>query len=298
MILIKLFKNSLVLSIFVLLFISCEKEIILEQDEIAPRIVVNAIISASDTIWIDLSESRPILYEDPLPPILVATAQLVDENETEIGTFTSDGNGKYFLTDVELTAGNTYGLKVNAPDFTDISAFSNLPTLTTITSIDTTTDVPYNQIEFTLQFNDNPANKDYYSVMIEYFGSWLDEEGEANDIYWPYFSTNEFYVNASSDIDGAKYEREFLFSDESFNGNAVSFTGLQGRFTSTGEPGYYVITLKTMSEDVYKYKVSYQKYQNSQGPFAEPVQVYSNISEGFGIFGGMEVYRDTLWMIE
>ena len=294
----KIVKSISVTASFILFLVSCEKAIVLEQEEIAPRIVVNALISDSDTIWIDLSESRPILYEEPLPPILVASAQLVDENETEIGTFTSNGNGKYYLTDVELTAGNTYGLKVNAPDFTGITAYSIIPSLTSITSIDTTTDVPYNQMEFTLQFTDNPVNKDYYGVMIEYFGSWIDEEGTSNDIYWPYFSTNEFYVNASSDIDGAKYEREFLFSDESFNGNAVSFTGLQGRFTPTGEPGYYVITLKTMSEDVYKYKVSYQKYQNSQGPFAEPVQVYSNISEGFGIFGGMEVYRDTLWIIE
>jgi len=56
-----------------------------------------------------------------------------------------------------------------------------------------------------------------------------------------------------------------------------------------------VATLSSVSEDYYKYNVTLAKYEQTQGdPFAQPVQVYSNIENGFGIFGGYSSFSDTL----
>ena len=44
-------------------------------------------------------------------------------------------------------------------------------------------------------------------------------------------------------------------------------------------------TLKNHSEDYYMYKKTFNVYQSVRGnPFAEPVQVFSNIENGYGIF--------------
>jgi hypothetical protein len=57
-----------------------------------------------------------------------------------------------------------------------------------------------------------------------------------------------------------------------------------------------VVSLMSLSEDYFKYKLSLEKYQETAGdPFAQPVQVYSNVENGFGIFGGYSVYRDSLF---
>ncbi len=42
-----------------------------------------------------------------------------------------------------------------------------------------------------------------------------------------------------------------------------------------------------MNRSGYLYRRSIDDYENAQGdPFAEPVQVYSNIENGYGIFAG------------
>ena len=57
-----------------------------------------------------------------------------------------------------------------------------------------------------------------------------------------------------------------------------------------------ILKLNYSKEDYFKYKLSLEKYQETAGdPFAQPVQVYSNVENGFGIFGGYSVYRDTLF---
>jgi hypothetical protein len=46
----------------------------------------------------------------------------------------------------------------------------------------------------------------------------------------------------------------------------------------------------TLSRDFFEFATSYQKQKNnSNNPFAEPTQVYSNIESGLGIFAGFSV---------
>ena len=280
-------------------FIACEKEIKLKQEESDPRIVINSLFSAGDTIKVHLSESRNILYEGQLPNITNATINLINENETVIGTFTHILDGIYYTTDVFPVAGNKYGITASAPGFNAIKAFSETPSVISISSIDTTTAVPNNKIEFEIKFADDGSQKNYYSVSIVLNNIWTDiETGESDTSKSPYFSTKEFYViNGESDVDGSKFGTEFLFSDESFNGGTISFTGsqYQGEWIESGS--FFVVGVKSVSEDLFKYKVSYSKYLDAQyNIFAEPVQVYSNVENGFGIFGGSSVVTDTIFM--
>lgn len=54
------------------------------------------------------------------------------------------------------------------------------------------------------------------------------------------------------------------------------------------------VYFSNVSESSHYYNRSFQLYQETQGnPFAQPVQVFSNITNGFGIFGGTytEIHR-------
>lgn len=57
-----------------------------------------------------------------------------------------------------------------------------------------------------------------------------------------------------------------------------------------------LVELTTMGEDYIRYAESIEKFHESGtgGVFRDPVQVYSNIDKGYGIFAGASISRDTI----
>ncbi len=279
---------------------SCEKEIELKQDEIDPRIVVNSIFSANDTIWVELSESRNVLFEGALPTITDATLQLMDGNGAVLGDFIHESDGNYYIASIIPVAGNQYGIKASKDGFKSVNAFSSTPQLISVTSIDTVSFIDASEMEFTIKFTDDATATNFYSISIASYVGYLNEFGEIVYYESNYFSTKEFYViNGGGDIggDGTKFDSEFYFSDELLSGPNISFKGRINYLSDSEDPRFFVVKVASLSEDLYKYKVTYANYLNTQGsPFAEPVQVYSNVENGFGIFGGSSISSDTLFI--
>jgi len=55
------------------------------------------------------------------------------------------------------------------------------------------------------------------------------------------------------------------------------------------------IELFSISKDIYMYLLTFQAQQETEeSPFAEPVMVYNNIKDGYGIFAGFSVYKDSI----
>lgn len=279
---------------------ACEKEIVLKQEEVEPRIVVNSIFSANDTIWVQLSESRNVLFEGELPVITDAALQLTDGNGSVLGEFIHESDGNYYMPTVLPVAGNRYGIIASKAGLKSVSAFSAAPNLISVTSIDTVSFADVSEMEFTIKFSDDVTETNYYSISIASYNGYPNELGEV--VYYEnnYFTTKEFYVvNGGDDIggDGTKYDSEFYFTDELLVGADISFKGRIYYFSDSEEPRFFVVKVASLSEDLYKYKVTYANYLNTQGsPFAEPVRVYSNVENGFGIFGGGSISRDTLFV--
>jgi len=80
-----------------------------------------------------------------------------------------------------------------------------------------------------------------------------------------------------------------LFSDDFFNGQnyQLKITIMDWDATLDKE---YIIELLSLNKAGYLYRRSVEDYRNSKGdPFSEPVLIYSNIENGFGIFAGYAV---------
>lgn len=282
------------LASFILLPIlgSCEKEIPLKDEEKAPRIVVNGIFEAGGEIYIHLSESRNVLYQYPLPNIFDADAKLWSADDQLLGTFTSLGEG-FYTVNYTPTVGQTYKLTVSAGNFESVSASTYTPSIISVASVDTLR--KGDQMTYNIHFSDNGAEENYYAVTLQKLSFYYDEFS-GDTIYYTetYFCTDEIYTqNGYSDVDGTKCDEIFYFSDNSFNGQNVSFYAQHS--LAKYDTSLVVVSLRSVSEDYFKYKLSLSKYYETQGdPFAQPVQVYSNIDKGFGIFGGYSVYTDTL----
>ena len=98
---------------------------------------------------------------------------------------------------------------------------------------------------------------------------------------------------------GSPWKDQGLFNDLLFNGQTKSLEiSIPNNEWSWGEAGYiwsyrYIglrFYLYNISQDYYYYRRSLELYNQTSGnPFAQPVQVFSNIQNGFGIFAGAQV---------
>lgn len=289
--------QNLSIILFLSLLASCEKEIPLDEDQIKPRIVVNSVFAANDTVKIHLSESRNILYNNggTLPNITDATAKLFDGSNNELGTFTHDMEGNYYLASSLPQAGNSYQLTVSHPNFDNITSTSTTPSIVNIIAIDTSR--IGDQLYIDIQIDDNPNQTNYYSLSARTHSSytWETEPGVFETETYAYDSwicSKDINVEGTASETGEICSQELLFSDKSFNGTSYTFR-MSDYYDESRD--YLIISLRSMSADLFKYRVTYNNYQeNSGNPFGEPVQVYSNIENGFGIFSGYSEFQDSI----
>jgi len=86
-------------------------------------------------------------------------------------------------------------------------------------------------------------------------------------------------------------ENGFIISDKTFDGEKRNITMKLGYYLnspSTGENVSFdtiLINIKGLSKDYYNFLISKIQYdQSGENPFAEPVNIYSNIENGYGLF--------------
>ncbi len=200
-----------------------------------------------------------------------------------------------------------YSLKVSAPGFATVEAFSAVPQLVKIKNITFKKDgfktlgdgggfgggsssiKDLLSVEF-----DDPSNENYYNIeCIEYQRDTLK-----NKLYQvrKSFSINQKF---SADLfDDNDYKRNLEFTDEIFNGKAFVFklgiyTDYPDYFNNPdGNFGNshiviegYDVRLHSMSKERFLFNNSLQALNDSEGnPFGEPIPLYTNFDKGFGLF--------------
>jgi hypothetical protein len=281
----KYLSNILLLLFFgATLLPSCEKNVTFDFDRPA-KLCLNCILNPDSTITARLTLSRNIENTTTFQPVDDATIVL-HENGTELGTLTSGGEGNYYL-DYHPEPENEYEITVIHPDFENLTAETVVP---------------------------QKPNVDHYPDTLEYIEQggfyWLDVYYEIHDTpgpnnYWPYLRHTlhgvTYSIGSSSSINspfaddfsrvidtGAKYGFEYEYYVR------ISDIGHDGKilfFTSHGKTGsFFNITASDEHYDKY-IKSSVKARMNSEGelPFKEPVQIYSNIENGYGIFGACAI---------
>jgi hypothetical protein len=227
--------------------------------------------------------------------------------------------GNYLSRNLIPVPGNKYKIVVNVPGLPMASSSIIIPNLVKIERVDTSRIiVPYpdpdnpTNIHLTcnIEFNDPGDETNYYLFSIFKIQNFYS----FRDCHTLGFLCNDPIVEEKlttgmgSSV-GNDPLRGIVFSDKTINGQKYNFTVTIGGndlgepFRSDGsDPGdpyshnkSVYFRLYSITEDYFKYLQTLNKYSKSyDNPLSDPVQVYSNVTGGNGIFAGAAVSSDSL----
>lgn len=305
---------------------SCTKEIEFNEKTLESKLVVNAICTLDSLITVEVSANKPIPgFETDFKLMTDATVKLyVDGSDAEqlvyIGSSKSDYPCAIYGSKMKAESGKLYKIEVSHNDY-KITATGEMQMGKKVTVLEVTTtpiiNVVYDsenskKIEATLKFSDPADEENYYRLVVSYrIGkdqSYPDSNGDTIHLVQvmdyafsyngiesddPVFSNNE---NADELLFESSKSMYTVFTDELFNGKTYDLNfylsdnltyDLQRLDIARGD--FYIIKfeLQSLTKDTYYYIKSLgSSMWSNDDLFSEPVQVFNNIENGLGIFGG------------
>ncbi|WP_319482624.1 DUF4249 domain-containing protein [uncultured Draconibacterium sp.] len=225
--------------------------------------------------------------------------------------------GKYQAT-VLGEAGKSYRLEILADGFSPVRCETTVPDPIEILDWDTTNVINTGSYgysgrpEFSLEFDDNGQHHSYYQLqsksiegqeMVGYMPDGTIIHSDTIIIRAQQYERikilnaqlNDAVNEADELITGTPDNRFAIFNDDSFNGEKMKMRFELGYSSYAYGYSSYDNSANFRIRDIYLYSLSeeYYEYLNTanlhfwfdEDFFSEPVQVYSNISGGIGIWG-------------
>jgi hypothetical protein len=287
-----------------LMLMGCQTVVDIEVPVEHPKITLNSIFTA-DSLWqVKLSLSQFILANTTIKPLENAEV-VVFHNGVAYDTLTEDPPGRYYHKDpwekdsVLIGAGvyrsqankkpipgETYEIVAKAVGFETVSASSAAPVPSGLTSISlehvgyTAGDRDYSFI-IDVSFKDDANTEDFYEFKMFSEFVWIDHE-TGDTTARPKF---EIYLFTDNPFANAGLENRLIFDDRKFNGQEIRLT-IKGADYSSGAKHHFV-HFRKVNRELFNYILTTTLQEETSGdPLAQPVNVYSNIRNGYGIFAG------------
>jgi hypothetical protein len=254
---------------------SCDKPLSVDSKS-NQKLVMNGILRVDDTIQVEISKTRDLFDdEDAIDWVRNADVYLhLEENTLPIqmeykskGIYSSKAVAEY---------GKKYCIEVVHNTFDNISASADMPdvTLGKVIYVGNTE----NQQNFELNITNQNSDNFYIWEMIE-----RNSEGVTTNI--EIFSGDSRTDNILPEETQVQ-RRIFLKGVQS-----DSFDGINSSFSASGlsvdQFENTEVRLITVNQDMYKYFRSLELYKNSKNNFVKPIEIYSNVDKGLGIFGAI-----------
>lgn len=254
-------------------FSACEKDADVELPVVESKLVISSFISPEDTIVkVGVTISQPLYNNsnsNQYSAVSYATVQITNGTTVQTMAYNADKN-YYFVSAAifPITVGTTYNLTVSTPDGKNANASTSIPAQNA--TLIYTAEAVNNQSNgdtyaFRTEWNDIPGAEDYYRLV--YYDRFVYD---FDTIYQEAFSNNF----SDKDKDGTTMKEQF------------EIYAYSGAGFSNGE-----LHLIHASKEYYLYHKKLTEAAFSGGPFSEPVQMYSNINGGYGVFAGYNPYK-------
>ena len=282
---------------------SCIKELPFDPDIEASKLVINSYFS-SDSLWeVRLTQSRSVVDTSSFDLVQNGVVNIRDGNGNLVTSLTDQGEGLFSSATEFPQTGTTYRIEASAPGFETVSAEDRLPSTFQILSFDTLTtwfQDSSRTMEFEITFQDPPGEENFYEIgFFREFEVYNFFEEDTSIVYAPFpFNCTDPNIETTQEVEDALenlFDRVWL-PDATFDGEiyTIKFTLPRSILDDPFERDANLV-FANGSEAYFLHRKSQITADIANGnPFAQPVQVYTNIEGGYGIFAG----RDKLsWLI-
>lgn len=272
---------------------SCVKEVEFNGEETAPLPVLNCVVSDGDTVvYADLSKSLFFLRRGDFAVIRDAEVTLTCNGTEYPMTLVNDS--VYCLRHT-FASGDVVSISATMPEYGTITS-----EVMTVPAKPKFVQARYDYTEYmsreddinsiTLKFENNAPQNSYYQIMMsirtrpeEYNSSWWNWEIEG---YENLKCNDSRILFSNTDFPSINEGQYLLFPAKNFTGDTISLTIEIDPPKHIGDWTFHCVELFSISESLYKYISTANNYFDSrENPFTEPVQVYTNINGGLGVFG-------------
>lgn len=262
-----------------------------------PNLAVTAHLSNLDEVSIvHVTNTVGILDNNNAAPITDAKVELYGDGQL-VQTYkymelyeepSQNGNqirDLYLVEDsAPLEVSKNYELKVSTPTYGEIAATQILTASTPILSAIFEEEGIVDEFgdrtdEVAIKFQDKAGKKNYY--LVEVAGYY---EGNISPTE-KFMYINHAYLSPADPISEEGGSGNLIFSDATFDGKEYELKMAAFGLEKENSLKEVIVTLYAISEDRYLYEKSLLSYQENDGnPFAEPVIIHENVSQGNGIF--------------
>lgn len=296
---------------------SCEEIIEFKGEKTDPKIVLYSMLNPADTISVSLAKSHAVFDVGYTPQQITNAVVRLYRDGVMIETLTyvppepcencmPSEHSRYVSQGIRPVPGSSYRIEVEVPGFEPVSAETSLPVLVPVMSIDTATDSEYGYNTYLVtkvKFTDPGATENYYRISVTRLEGYYN--GDKSVPYRPEIPvrvtmSDDSYAATADPIIAPEQEEDLfgiyssntynVFSDELISGQEYDLT-LKISFYRRPDTTYYEFThfkieLHSITKDMFLYLRSYAAHMQTRDSFfSEPVLVYSNVTDGLGVFG-------------
>lgn len=292
------FPLYIVIVLVILLLSNCTKEVPFNGDETAASLVVDAVIE-NDSVF-EIKLERSVFFLDKVDNRKItsdAVLTLFDLTNDVAYEITTPEEENRYIFPTTVKPETEYKLEISHPDFETVE--STIRTVKTIPmlSCDTSTFIHepwgHRELKISLSWQDPPEEENFYMVVVRQTQEVIEE--------WQMAVQNLSFTTDDLDMIQPEvfeiFEDQYatyqvaLFNDLSFNGGVKTFDFEIVHPFHFGNPGNsqerkVEVKLISVSKDFFKYWLDVKTFENLE-EFSEPLQIHTNIQNGFGIFGSL-----------
>jgi len=272
---------------FIMIFFSCEKEVTFNFEH-EPKLCLNCILNPDSTITANLSLSKKLDKSDNFEPVENANIYLY-EGDILLGKLQNIGKGDYRLSRKPII-GKEYTITAVSNNYKKVKATTMVPAAPEIVfSKDTTGLSEYgDQVQYNLNVKimDKPG-KDFYWLYDSYYVGGVFYGGGCRAINAPYVDNFNRSIDSEAKY-GFTHFLQIRMTDEGYDGQVLSF--IIPDFSERDEyTAQHFLNADEHYDKYIKTTIINKMKEDSELPFYEPVQIYSNIENGYGIFGSCAI---------
>ncbi len=287
-----------------LLCISCSNNFDTQSENELSRMVLNSVFTPGEFMTVHLATTRQILNPNStFRNISTADVEVTDNNTSQVYRLTHIGEGNYQTDEFRPTFGGSYSVTAHATGFESVQATSKVPLQAFVSQTDVYqgefTDEGKRELFVNLEFHSESTETQYYVWEIIGKEKQARNDFDFNDVgEGPVLLFSEDSRTESVLADESFQTRIFLSDDGSQGPVQTSFVTETDPVVAfqfgddTDEDADVLLEVRamTVSEDLYEYFKSIEIYRlrgEVNSSITQPIDIYSNIDGGLGIFAGL-----------